>query len=79
MLMVCIYVYCNITFQIFEGVEKNELCQTKPYSAKVTSCIFSMEGKRIAVGLQSGEIEVRLSGRWSFYLNDEYRCATHCM
>jgi hypothetical protein len=39
-------------------VKGNESCCSEPYNAKIICVVFSLDGSKVAIGLESGKIEV---------------------
>ncbi|CAB4028667.1 apoptotic protease-activating factor 1-like, partial [Paramuricea clavata] len=44
--------------KIFEGVQGKELRYSESYNAKITCLLFSLDGSKVAIGLESGEIKI---------------------
>ena len=56
----CVYpCYRVLVLQVFEGLHVAEVSESDPQSSKLSCCVFSQEGKSVAIGLKSGEVKVR--------------------
>lgn len=55
-----LFLFDDFIMQIFKGLSGRELNASEPQPSKLTCCIFSLNGNCVGIGLESGEVKVRL-------------------